>query len=167
VAGGSVCAPGPSGLTAGTAVAAGPWGGYSNGRIPLDRLCRTTFDARALARCDAAAALDRLDTVYRARFGRHLSITDSYRDYAVQVACRARKGNLCADPGTSNHGWGLAVDLGGGVQAFGTPQHAWMAAHAGRYGWTHPAWAQAGGSKREPWHWEYTGTSTGSRGGGA
>jgi hypothetical protein len=161
VAAGTLCASGESGRTAGTAVAgAGPWGGYSNGRIPPNRLCHPGFDARALARCDAAAALDRLDVAYRARFGRHLTVTDSYRDYAGQVACRARKGALCADPGTSNHGWGLAVDLGGGIQTFRTTQHAWMTATAHRYGWTHPAWARPGGSKPEPWHWEYTGTPT-------
>ena len=31
----------------------------------------------------------------------------------------------------------------------------WLTTNAGRYGWNHPAWAQAGGSKPEPWHWEY------------
>jgi LAS superfamily LD-carboxypeptidase LdcB len=133
----------------------------------LGRLCRPAFDIRTLARCDAAAALDRLDVAYRARFGRHLTVNDSYRDYAGQVACRARKGALCADPGTSNHGWGLAVDLGGGIETVVTAEHWWITANAGRYGWTLPAWARADGSKPEPWHWEYTGsgTPTGADGG--
>jgi hypothetical protein len=151
-----------TGSGAGTA-----WGGFRNGRIPLDRLCHPTFDARASARCDAASALDQLDGAYRARFGRDLAITDSYRDYAGQVSCRQRKGSLCADPGTSNHGWGLAVDLGGGIEDFGTVEHAWMVANAGRYGWAHPAWAQRGGSKPEPWHWEFTGAPLTHMGGGA
>ena len=62
---------------------------------------------------------------------------------------------LGAVPGTSNHGWGLAVDLCGGIQSYTSPQHAWMTEHAGRFGWRQPAWAQQGGSKPEPWHWEF------------
>ena len=61
-------------------------------------------------------------------------------------------------PGTSNHGWGQAVDLSGGIQSFGSAEFTWMQANAGKYGWKPPEWAQAGGSKPEPWHWEY-GTS--------
>ena len=38
---------------------------------------------------------------------------------------------LAAVPGTSNHGWGLAVDLCGGIERFGTQQYAWMQANAG------------------------------------
>jgi LAS superfamily LD-carboxypeptidase LdcB len=58
-------------------------------------------------------------------------------------------------PGTSNHGWGLAVDLCGGVNLFGTAQTVWMQLNAGHYGWVHPDWAQAGGRNPEPWHWEF------------
>ena len=36
-----------------------------------------------------------------------------------------------------------------------SPQHAWMTKYAGRFGWRQPAWAQQGGSKQEPWHWEF------------
>jgi LAS superfamily LD-carboxypeptidase LdcB len=32
-----------------------------------------------------------------------------------------------------------------------------MQQNAALYGWFHPAWAQAGGSLPEPWHWEYAG----------
>jgi len=130
--------------------------GYANGRIPASALCAPTFDAGALLRCDAAQDLDALDAAYYADFGVHVTITDSYRSYASQVTCRATKGWLCATPGTSNHGTGVAVDLGGGIQTFGTKQHRWMKAHAADYGWAHPGWAEPGSSKPEPWHWEYT-----------
>nr|WP_284291327.1 M15 family metallopeptidase [Angustibacter aerolatus] len=92
--------------------------------------------------------------------GRDLAVTDSYRSYAAQVSTKARKGNLAATPGTSNHGWGLAIDFGGGIQTTGSTAHAWMLTHAGHYGWVHPAWARPGGSKPEPWHWEYVGTTS-------
>jgi LAS superfamily LD-carboxypeptidase LdcB len=68
-----------------------------------------------------------------------------------------RKPHLAATPGTSVHGWGLAVDLCGGVERFGTTQNTWLLAHAPAHGWSHPAWAAAGGSRPEPWHFEYAG----------
>ncbi len=81
----------------------------------------------------------------------------TYRDYAGQVAIYAAKPQLAAVPGRSNHGWGLAVDFSCGVESFGSPAHEWMRANAGRFGWFHPAWAQAGGSRPEAWHWEFAG----------
>lgn len=105
----------------------------------------------------AADALTNLNRAYRQQFGRNLFVTDSYRSYAEQVAVKALKGNLAAPPGTSNHGVGLAVDLGGGVQHFGSRQHEWMLANAPSHGWVHPTWARQGGDKPEPWHWEFVG----------
>ena len=58
-------------------------------------------------------------------------------------------------PGTSNHGWALAVDLCGGINIFGTPQWTWMTQNAGRFGFVQPDWAGPRGEKPEPWHWEY------------
>jgi len=84
-------------------------------------------------------------------------VSDSYRSYAGQVACVRTKGYLCATPGTSNHGNGIAVDFGGGIETFGTKQHAWMDANAGDLQWVHPSWADIRGTKPEAWHWEYSG----------
>jgi hypothetical protein len=130
------------------------WGGYTNGMIPGDKLCALAGGVHAL-RCDAAVAYTRLAGAFKQRFGRSLCITDSYRSYPQQVALYAQKPSLAALPGTSNHGWGLAVDLCGGIQRFGTAEHRWMNANAGRYGWVHPRWAGPGGSRPEPWHWEF------------
>ncbi|WP_231839593.1 M15 family metallopeptidase [Blastococcus saxobsidens] len=82
-------------------------------------------------RCDAAAAYRAMSAAYAAALGAPICITDSYRTYAGQVRLYGQKPALAAVPGTSNHGWGLAVDLCGGIQAFGTPQYAWMVANAG------------------------------------
>src|SRR5664279_1744864 len=70
---------------------------------------------------------------------------------------RPAAGSLCADPGTSNHGWAKAVDIGGccGVDTGAGPAFDWLTANAPGFGWVHPAWAQPGGSKPEPWHWEF------------
>ncbi|WP_423462598.1 D-alanyl-D-alanine carboxypeptidase family protein [Promicromonospora sp. MS192] len=128
---------------------------YGNGQIPADVLCGLSWAPGEQLRCDAAAALEDLNGAFRAAFGRNLAITDGYRSYAEQVAVAASRGALAAVPGTSNHGFGQAVDLSGGIESFGSAEHAWMVANAGRYGWEHPSWAQAGGSKPEAWHWEY------------
>lgn len=139
----------------------GAWGGYSNGRIPTSALSAIPWAPGHLLRADATEALTRLNEAYRAEFGADIKITDSYRDYDAQVRVKAQKPTLAATPGTSNHGWGLALDLGGGIETFGTTQHAWMVANAGAYGWVLPSWAQQGGSKPEPWHWEYNAPASG------
>jgi LAS superfamily LD-carboxypeptidase LdcB len=131
--------------------------GYANGQIPDSALCGVSFDASVRLRCDAAEQLEILNTAYKARFGTDLEVNDSYRSYAGQVLCKRTKGYLCATPGTSNHGSGIAVDLGGGIDSFGTVQHKWMDANAGALEWVHPSWAERGGSKPEAWHWEYAG----------
>ncbi|MDP5184562.1 D-alanyl-D-alanine carboxypeptidase family protein [Blastococcus sp. BMG 814] len=133
------------------------WGGYPNGLIPPSAMCPLGVGGHSL-RCDAAAAYRAMAAAYAADFGRPLCITDSYRTYAGQVKLYGEKPALAAVPGTSNHGWGLAVDLCGGVQSFGTPQYAWMVANAGRFGFLHPTWADPGNGREEPWHWEYAGS---------
>ncbi|RZT17109.1 NlpC/P60 family protein [Kribbella sp. VKM Ac-2569] len=129
------------------------WGGYSNGMIPSGKLC--ALGSGHMLRCDAAAAYLKLASAYRAQFGKSLCITDSYRSYASQVSLYQRKPSLAALPGTSNHGWGVAVDLCGGVDKYNTTQYQWMKSHASAYGWLHPAWADQGGNREEPWHWEF------------
>ncbi|MGY2005290.1 NlpC/P60 family protein [Blastococcus sp. SYSU DS1024] len=130
------------------------WGGWSNGRIPAEALCRLGVARHAL-RCDAAAAYARLDAAFTAEFGTPLHLTDSYRSFGGQVAAYRAKPTLAAVPGTSNHGWALAIDLGGGVNVAHTPQWNWMTANAARFGFVQPEWARPGAEKPEPWHWEY------------
>jgi len=139
-------------------VANGAWGGWENGRIDPSALQRLSWDQGEMLRPDAAQALETLNTAYKAEFGVNLSITDSYRTYDQQVVLKGTKGGLAATPGKSNHGWGLAVDLGGGIERSGTPQHVWMEQHAAAYGWVNPRWAQETGSKPEAWHWEFVGS---------
>src|SRR4051794_23753836 len=133
------------------------WGGYPNGLIPPSALCEIGVGAHRL-RCDAAAAYRAMSAAYAAAFGSPICITDSYRSYDSQVKLYGEKPALAAVPGTSNHGWGLAVDLCRGIDRYGTPQYQWMLADAGRFGWLHPTWADPGNGREEPWHWEYAGT---------
>jgi len=76
-------------------------------------------------------------------------ITDSYRNLDAQKDVAKRKGlyskgGLAAEPGTSNHGWGSALDL-----KFNGKGNAleWLKKNAATYGFTN--------IPREPWHWEH------------
>ena len=131
------------------------WGGFINGMIPTSELCRLKSAPNHMLRCDAARAYDALAASYKAEFGQTLCITDSYRSFAAQVTAFANKPKLAAVPGTSNHGWGLAVDLCGGIERFGTRQSEWMGRNAELFGWVHPKWSGEAGGKPEPWHWEF------------
>jgi hypothetical protein len=61
--------------------------------------------------------------------------------------------------GTSNHGWGKAVDFGnrGGSLTFSSPGYRFLTQYAARVGWNHPGWARQGQACAEPWHWEWVG----------
>ena len=131
--------------------------GYPNGEIPIEALCPLWGAKGHRLRADAAAAFNAMSREYAAEFGSPICITDSYRGFEAQVAVAIEKPDLAATPGRSNHGWGLATDLCDGIQTFGTPTHTWMVENSMRFGWFLPAWAQPGGSKPEPWHWEYAG----------
>jgi cell wall-associated NlpC family hydrolase len=133
------------------------WGGYPNGLIPPSAMCPLGVAGHSL-RCDAAAAYRAMSAAFATAFGAPICITDSYRTYASQVRLYGQKPTLAAVPGTSNHGWGLAVDLCGGIERYGTAQYDWMKANSGRFGFLHPDWAEPGNGREEPWHWEYAGT---------
>lgn len=134
-----------------------PAGGQANGFLDASTLCPLTDAPGAALSAAAAAAFNRLSEHAKATTGAPLCVTSSYRPYGAQVAVYREKPGLAAVPGTSNHGWGLAVDLGCGVERFGSDAHRWMQANAGQFGYVHPSWAQQGGSRPEPWHWEFVG----------
>ncbi|MGH4022361.1 MAG: D-alanyl-D-alanine carboxypeptidase family protein [Pseudonocardiaceae bacterium] len=136
--------------------ATGAWGGFPNGLIPTSALCPIGVGSHRL-RCDAAQTFGAMNQAFAADFGRPLCVTDSYRTFGQQINLYSRKPGLAAVPGTSNHGWGLALDLCGGAQSFVTREFAWMAANASSFGWVHPPWAAPGRGREEPWHWEYAG----------
>ncbi len=131
--------------------------GYANGTIPADALCPLWGTRGQILRADAAAAFNDMSRAYAKEFGAPICVTDSYRSYDEQVAVAAAKPDLAARPGTSNHGWGVAVDLCDGIQDYDTDTHRWMADNSMLFGWFLPAWAQRDGSKPEPWHWEFAG----------
>jgi len=133
--------------------------GLSNGRLPASALCPIAWVPGEALACDAAADLARLNAAFRAHTGLDIPISDSYRDLAGQWTALARHGHLAAVPGTSQHGWGKAIDLNGRALPGGYAGEAywWLIAHAPAYGWELPAWARPLGGKPEPWHLEHLG----------
>ncbi|MDA8371077.1 MAG: M15 family metallopeptidase [Nocardiopsaceae bacterium] len=137
--------------------------GFENGQIPTDVLCELHQPGHYL-RADAAVDFLLLNEAYQEDLGKEICVTDAYRPLADQQrlweAYQNGTGNLAARPGTSNHGLGLAVDLCGGINNFGTSEHEWMRENSQRFGWIHPHWAQQGQPGEEAWHWEYKGSVT-------
>jgi hypothetical protein len=126
-----------------------------NGQLPEASLC-TLWDPKHRLRADAAVALAKLNVAYKQHFGNNICLTDSYRTLATQRTLRATKPSLAAVPGTSEHGWGLAVDLCDGVETGVSSRYQWLRANAAAYGWENPDWAlPGGGGPHEPWHWEF------------
>ncbi|WP_231445992.1 phage tail tip lysozyme [Brevibacterium zhoupengii] len=139
----------------------GAWGGHKNGEIPTDKLKKipwTPDSKKEYLRTDATEALIAMNKAYKKEFKTDIAITDAYRDLAEQKVLYKRYGpGRAAVPGKSNHGWALAVDYGGGINKFGSPQHKWMQKNAKKFGWEHPPWAREGQKNQEAWHWEYYG----------
>jgi D-alanyl-D-alanine carboxypeptidase len=134
-----------------------PVGSQANGFLDPSTLCPLSYAPGHKLSAPAAAAFNRLTEHAKATTGSPLCVGDSYRPYGEQVAVYRAKPGLAAVPGTSNHGWGLALDMSCGVERFGSVPHEWMKANAPQFGWVNPDWARQGGSKPEAWHWEYVG----------
>ncbi len=91
------------------------------GRVPDSALAPIPWSPGDRVRADVLDGLVALDAAYVERFGVHLTINSSYRTFEEQQGLYDPSSPIAAPPGCSNHGLGFAVDLGGGVQAFGTP----------------------------------------------
>lgn len=138
-----------------------------NGRLPASDLA--PIAGGQLAKANGCAASWNAMNVEARRLGLELRPTgskSSYRTFAQQQELwnlyRSGKGNLAATPGTSNHGWGLAVDLA-------TQSMRAMVDRIGRkYGWA-KEWSDA---PSEWWHIRYrsgvwSGADPGPSGAGA
>lgn len=135
------------------------WGGHKNGQIPAAKMKSAGTQANGRAaylEAGAAAAFGAFAAAFRRRFGKALNITEAYRDLAEQrrvyALWQAGKGNLAAVPGTSNHGWARALDLGSRIHILGSAEQQWAAANGPAYGWQPTG---LGFSQIEPWHFDF------------
>lgn len=128
------------------------WGGHANGLIPEESLVE--IGGGQMLEATAARAWQ-IMVAAAAREGVDLGLIDTYRSYDDQVRVRRERGHLVATatPGTSNHGWGRAVDVSKG------PGRRWIQQNGARFGWIWPEWAQRPGKSYEDWHFEYRGTA--------
>jgi lysozyme len=131
-------------------------GAYSNGKLPPAALSPIASGVK----CDAPAGQlsNEASAAYNSMAlasGEKLPVKlptngcdSAYRPYERQVyywaLYRQGVGNLAAYPGTSNHGWGLAVDIPEWVQGY-------LKLHGARFCWRKTE------AFSEPWHWNYTG----------
>jgi len=126
----------------------------TNGALADHSLCELWQPGEYL-RPDAAMSLSALNEAFRASFGREMCLVASYRSLGAQYDIKAARGYFAASPGTSMHGWGLAIDLCS-KETGDSEVYSWLWANAPSYGWQNPAWAQlGGGGAYEPWHWEF------------
>lgn len=161
--------------------------GYTNGRMPNDRLmstegCTLERDAAYMyALMMEAAEADDVSLGYEDCY-RSLSTqrgaydrrcpkteipvfgTDPVTGEKIQTG--SKKTRVCSGPpiakaGHSNHGWGRAVDFtdGRGVLSCTDRSFRWLQGNAYRFGWVHPDWAACGKATAEPWHWEWAGVT--------
>ncbi len=117
--------------------------GDRNGRLPSSQLCGLWVGGHQL-RSDAAVAFAELDLAYRSTSAPTWSSPTPTAPTPRRSRCGARSPAWPRVPGTSEHGWGLAVDLGGGVED-SDEHYAWLIENAPKHGWDHPAWARKGG----------------------
>lgn len=134
------------------------WPGKTNGKIPL-ALMRQALPGKYL-QPDAAVAFERMNAALLKATGKRLtanSAQDFYRDIAKQEELFAahqknpKTTASAANPGTSNHGFGLAADVTGMTDPTIVK---WMNANAANYSWR--IFRITG----EPWHIEYIGPIT-------
>lgn len=138
------------------------WGGYTNGTIPLSDMSKLDISgvrsylhplaAEAFMQMRAAADKDGINI-------RPKGNDSSYRTYDDQVRMKRRYGDNAAAPGSSNHGWGFAVDMYGinDKLDYDSPQYVWLRENGYRYGWVNPVLLRDGRGLDEAWHWEFWG----------
>lgn len=121
--------------------------GYSNGRLPSSTLV-TAPGSTVKMSCHALKDYTALNNAYKAAHGgQNINAYSGYRTYAEQeyfwncyLTKKCNNGNLAARPGTSNHGWGMAFDVGG--------DRAWLHRNAPKYGYVFDV-------ASESWHMTY------------
>lgn len=145
-----------------------------NGKIPTALLCGVplaynakhsfapgyTVNTRRYLNCSALAALNSLQVAFKKAFGHYATIDLTYRSYAEQQYWWKKYGYpRAAYPGTSNHGYGVAIDFEEddqpNIYSWGHAANKWLLAHGGAYGFNNPFAATK--QKGEDYHFNFIG----------
>lgn len=137
-----------------------------NGTLTSRHLVAIPWDSeKTLIAAPALADLTRLNEAFRAEFGRNLDVDLANRTLGTQKYLYQELGPyVAAKPGTSNHGWGMAIDVPETFEySFDGPYFAWLKANSKNFNWIHRTNLEqykADGSPNpyaEAWHFEYVG----------
>ena len=156
-----------------------PWDGYKNGEIPLSARTELPFAGACIEgygrsskgpnylHPKATISMIELNRRYKEQFGNDIFFTNCYRDVPEQQrAWDNEPAGYAARPGTSNHGWALAVDIRASrtkKMTYGSAEYKWLMENAYKVGWVNPPSMRQGASgPDEPWHWEYAGSTSGA-----
>lgn len=144
----------------------------SNGNLPDGMLVNIdTPDggkSKAMLNTQAAADFNRMVAAAK-QDGVNITVSQGYRklgspdegcgggftQWCAWKKYRAGTGNLAAKPGTSNHGWGSAIDVENCRR--GSKVHTWLKNNSTKFGFYPLA--------SESWHWDHKGSASSLRGG--
>lgn len=149
----------------------------ANGQIPSADLCEvpswmnTAWAPKTprTLQCNALAGLLEMNKAFKAKFGYNLVLDEGYRDLQTQnMYAKVCGFPRAAKPGTSNHGYGRAMDLLGNTSAlaegrgaspfkFGTAADRWLSNNGKAYGWDRPEHLDKNGTNPEYWHYNWIG----------
>lgn len=136
----------------------GAWGGYANGKIPKSALVQVYGNQYAAPQ--TAAAYRKINASFKQTFGTDLVVNSAYRSLAEQQALvdhPEKAWGPVAPVGSSNHGWGTALDFGNHISDKNSTTYKWMSQYAPLQGLTN-----TGSAFGEPGHWETVGGTPGS-----
>ena len=131
-----------------------------NGTIDQRALATMPWDTeKTLIAAPAVASLNKLNTAFKKEFGQNLTIDLSYRTRSTQNHYWGELGPyIAARPGTSNHGWGTAVDFPETHDySFRGKYYKWLKKNSQKFGWVHRKNLEEGSPYAEAWHFEYYG----------
>jgi len=134
--------------------------GHRNGQLSTSLLVAGTGGAYLYK--DVAAKWNQLVAAAKTE-GINLTHNWAYRSLAEQIRIAKQEGlykqeaprdstnstGKAADPGTSNHGWGFALDINVG-KSYTSKNYLWLKQNASKYGFANTV-------DGEPHHWEYIG----------
>jgi LAS superfamily LD-carboxypeptidase LdcB len=126
---------------------------------PAARSCRALVAAANAAGFDVQATgtyrtYDRQEALFRSRYTTDILKGQPTRRWNGETWYQKPRTAAAAVPGTSNHGWGLAVDFAEerdgkpGVDSVGPKFVKWLIRNADRFGFSAEL-------QSEPWHWRY------------
>lgn len=137
-----------------------------NGKLPESMLVAIPWDKeKTLIAAPAVSDLTRLNNAFKKKFGSNLDIDLAYRTLDTQKFYYSELGPyIAAKPGTSNHGWGLAIDVPESYDySFNGKYYKWLKFNSKNYNWVHRKNLEqfrSNGTKNpyaEAWHFEYSG----------